>query len=356
MRVVHVARYFHPHVGGTEQVIASLARELSAEGVESTVVVSTLDRTGAGPAPEIPVVEVPVIGPARFPVPRGRFGDVWRILRGADIVHLHDVRFLFEAAALARRGPAVVTTHGLVFHTDTGAVTKGLAWRAWIAPRLRRIDRVVAVSSRDAELCRAAGVDRVVTIPNGVDVGAFVAVPERRRDGPVRRLLYFGRVAPEKRVEALGAVLRARPSWHLTVAGPGDAAAVAAVTAALDGVVGQVSFLGEVVSERLSALLHDADCVVLPSPGESFGLTLVEAMAAGVPVVAADAPAYREVAGAAPVGFTRFDDGDAAAHVIERTVSVWDAAAARRRATAFSWRATACAYAEVYAEVTGART
>jgi phosphatidylinositol alpha-mannosyltransferase len=356
MRVVHVARYFHPHLGGTEQVIASLARELSAEGVESTVVVSDLDRTGAGPAPTVRVVEVPVVGPARFPLPRGRLGDVWRILRAADIVHLHDVRFLFEATALVRRGPVVVTTHGFVFHTDRSASAKALAWRGWIAPRLRRVDRVVAVSSRDAELCRSAGVDRVVTIPNGVDVDGFLAVGDRRRDEPVTRLLYFGRVAPEKEVGALAAVLRARPSWRLTVAGPADPAALADVAAAFGDADAQVSFVGAVAPDRLSGLLHDADCVVLPSRGESFGLTLVEAMAAGVPVVAADAPAYREVAGAAPVGFARFDDGEAAAQVIERTASGWDAAAARRRATEFSWRATASAYAKVYAEVSGAPT
>ena len=291
MRVVHVARYFHPHRGGTEQVIASLARELAAEGVESTVVVSDLDRSGTGPTPEVPVVEVPVVGPARFPIPRGRLGEVVRILRGADIVHLHDVRFLFEATALVRRGPVVVTTHGLVFHTDAGARAKAIAWRGWIAPRLRRVDRVDAVSARDAELGRAAGIDRVVTIPNGVDVDGFLAVPDRRREAPVAHLLYFGRVAPEKDVGALAAVLRARPSWRVTVAGPGDG----------------------------------ADLFVFPSFFEAMPVPPIEAMAAGVPVVASNLGALPEM-----VGAERCVPPNDPAALAARMTALWEDAELRR--------------------------
>lgn len=351
MRVVHVVRYFHPHTGGTEQVVASLARELSALGVDSQVVVADLDRTGAGPAPAVPLLEVPVVGSARFPIPTGRLGEVVRVLRDADIVHLHDVRFLFELTALVRRRPVVLTTHGLTFHTDAHAGLKRLAWRAWIAPRLRRLDRVVAVSARDAAACRDVGVRGVTTIHNGVDVEGFSAAPDRpRRD--VRSLLYFGRVAPEKNVDALSGVLAARPAWRLTVAGAVDARHDRVLDRAFARVADRVERTGPVSAERLTALLDAADCVVLPATGESFGLTLVESLSAGVPVVAADAPAAREIGGAAGVGFTSFADGERAAAAIEATVRRWDPVPARARAAEFSWSSTAAAYRKVYDEVT----
>jgi alpha-1,3-mannosyltransferase len=301
------------------------------------------------------VFEVPVVGPRRFPVPAGRWRELVRLLRDADVVHLHDVRFLFELTALVRRPPVVLTTHGLVFHTKAFAAAKAAVWRAWYAPRLRSLSAVVAVSQRDAEVCRAGGVTgNVVTIPNGVDVEGFASIPDRvRRD--VSRLVYFGRVAPEKGVERLAPLLAARPSWRLTVAGGGDAPWVNVVRERFvaAGVGDRVSFVGAASTGDLHRLLHEADCCVLPSHAESFGITMVEALAAGVPTVAEDAAAYREIGAGTTAGFATFDDGARAAAVIEATVGRWDSAQARARAAEYGWPATARAYRKLYDEVIG---
>jgi glycosyltransferase involved in cell wall biosynthesis len=353
MNVTHVSRYFHPWQGGTEQAIASLTRELAPLGVDSRVLVTDRRRNGPGPDPHVPVVAVPAVGPERFPVPRGGFGSVVRELQAPDIVHLHDVRFLFETTALVRRGPVVVSTHGLLFHTARGDGLKRAAWRSWIAPRLRAVDAVVAVSDRDAELCAGAGID-TVTIPNGVDVERFLALDDssRRRTGPLR-LLYFGRVVAEKDVASLAGLLRARPEWRLSIVGAVDDAYRSELDAAMAPVRNRVEVTGAVSDAALLAALEASDCVVLPSTGEAFGYTLVEAMASGVPIVAADLAAYRGVAAGTRVGFARFAEPSTAVDVVESTVAAWDGDAARRRAREFSPRAAAIAYRKVYDEVVG---
>jgi alpha-1,3-mannosyltransferase len=353
MNVTHVSRYFHPWQGGTEQAIASLARELTPLGVTSRVLVTRRRRDGPGPDPQVPVVAVPAAGPDRFPVPRGDLATVVRELRAPDIVHIHDVRFLFETTALVRRGPVVVSTHGLFFHTERAAGLKRVVWRSWIAPRLRAVDAVVAVSERDAALCAGAGID-TVTIPNGVDVERFLTVDDRgrRRAGPLR-LLYFGRVAAEKDVASLAGLLRVRPDWRLSLVGAVEGGYRADLDAALASVRDRVDITGAVSDVALRAALEGSDCVVLPSTGEAFGYTLVEAMASGVPVVAADLDAYRGVAAGTPVAFARFSDARAAADVVERTVAGWDGDAARRRAREFSPRAAAVACRKIYDEVLG---
>ena len=104
----------------------------------------------------------------------------------------------------------------------------------------------------------------------------------------------------------------------------------------------RVQLLGYVDDDVLVDELCGCDCVLLPSRQEAFGLTLVEAMASGAPIVASDIPAYRELAGGAGIALADFDDPQAIVRAIEkqrramtRTVSVLERRSCRaaRRST-----------------------
>lgn len=352
MRVLHVARFFHPAVGGTENVIAHLADALGREGIESAVLVSDRRRDEHGPPPRVPVLVVPVVGSNRFPLPVGRLRQVVRAIREADVIHVHDVRFLFEVARLLAwvlRRPLIVSTHGLMFHTEFLGGTKRWLWKHYYARALRGAAHVVAASERDAALCRDVGiVDNLTVIHNPVRTAPFA---QARLDLPrdPHRLLTFGRIAPEKSLDRLVAVMEAAPAaWRLRIAGTGDERDVDALRARLAPLGDRVELVGYKTDEDLAAELSECACVVLPSRQEAFGLTLVEAMTSGAPIVASDIAAYRELADSAGVAFADFDDPQAVVRAVESVAADHDPHRQRDRGKALSGEGAAEAHLRVY--------
>jgi len=352
MRVLHVARFVHPHVGGTETFIAGLVDALAAEGVESRLLTADRYRTAAGPAPHAGVTAVPVVGPDRFPKPIGGFGRIGRAIAGADVVHVHDIRFLFETAFAVCRlqdKPLVLSTHGLIFHTEEFSLAKTILWRAWYARALRRLDRVIAVSRHDEEFCVRNGISANLTLlPNPVPVERFLDVRrEPLADGGP--LLYFGRISSGKGVDRLAAALRAADGGvRLDVVGTGDEASMREARRAFAGLEDRVAWRGPAPDETLREELGRCRCVVMPSRNEAFGLAMIEALAAGVPVVASDLPALREIAPPRGVALVDFDDPVAVVEAIHRVGDGHDPAAAKAWARRFSWDGRAAGFLDIY--------
>jgi glycosyltransferase involved in cell wall biosynthesis len=120
----------------------------------------------------------------------------------------------------------------------------------------------------------------------------------------------------------------------------------------LNGVPAAVETVGYVDDERLDALMRGADVLVHPSLYEGFGLVVLEAMARGVPVAAADATALPETGGDAAVYFDPLDPAAIARGIREALQARADLAArGRARAARFSWRRTADETAAVYREL-----
>jgi glycosyltransferase involved in cell wall biosynthesis len=225
---------------------------------------------------------------------------------------------------------------------------------------LDRAAVVLSVSHATAAALAARGfsADRIVVTPLGVtpprDEG--LAPPP----GPY--LLAVGGLVPRKGLDTLVAAMAHVPAdVRLMLAGPsGEAEPELRQRAAAPGVSGRVKFLGAVDEAQLAALYRGALALCFPSVSEGFGLPVVEAMAAGVPVIASDIDVVREVAGDAavkvPVG-----DVSAWAHEIGRLVD--DAGErrrlidlGRRRATVFTWEATARGTLAAYERAVASRS
>ena len=352
MRVLHVTRYFPPHMGGTERFVASLVEALASEGVESEVVVTDRSRIGPGPTPKVELLELPVRGPERFPVVVGGWSRLDRAVRQADVVHLHDIRFAFRTVRrLARRHrtPVVLSTHGLIFHTDAFSAVKSVLWRTYYRPALRRMERVIAVSEADEAFCRTEGVDaNLVTIGNPVDVSPFLGLDRRPEPG---RLLYFGRFSPNKAVERLAGVLAADVTLTARLAGRGEAAYTAALHDAFAPFGDRVRFVGAPSDGELRDEMARCAAVVLPSRHEAFGLTLVESMAAGVPVVASDIPTYTAIAAGTPVAVVDFDDPERVAAAVRAFGTGYDPEPGRLRAQEYGWDRGVAPYVATYRAV-----
>lgn len=241
--------------------------------------------------------------------------------------------------------PAVLTIQDLSFELEPAL----MSWRdravfRWAVPRsVARAARILTGSERTRrDLVAAYGVDpaRIETIPYGVD-------PIFTPGGAGERSYVLAVGAIERRKDPLAAAgAAAAAGLPLVVAGPVRDEALASELRDRGA-----RLLGYVSQPELARLYREAACLVFPSRFEGFGLPVLEAMASGTPVVAADERAVREVAGGAAVLVAdgRFGDGVRRA-LAEREVLV---ARGLERARRFSWTETARRTIAVYREVLG---
>jgi len=200
-------------------------------------------------------------------------------------------------AVLRANAPVVATFHANVPRGTLQSTAYGALARL-LRPVWDRIDRRLAVSdaARDS-ICSRMGDYDVRVVPNGANVDVFAtAAPASLPPG--RIVLFVGRLERRKgfpvAVAAFDRIARRYADAQLVVVGDGaDRDAVDGLDAALRA---RVHMVGRVSSDDLPRYFRAADIFVAPSTGsESFGIVLVEAMAAGLPVVASDIPGYRDV-------------------------------------------------------------
>ncbi len=344
-RVLHVSRNFHPHAGGTEQFIASLARHTRPLGIESSVLCTDRHPSGDAPPPEIPVLRVATWGPDRLQTARCVRGAARELLRAADVVHFHDLRFGLDLPrrARARTAPTVLSTHGLVFHTDEHAWTKRLAWRTVYLPALRRCRVVIADSEHDYS--RVSELPQARLIENPVDVDDFLAIADDppSPDGP---LVYFGRLAPNKGIDLLAPVLHQDRRLRLVVIGTGEPAYVEELRRGFEGL--PVELTGSLPRAAVVERLRAASAIVLPSRREGFGITLVEAMATGRPIVASRIPPFRALTAGTTVELVDCADPAALVAAIGRATRQTDGRSTVAHARSYSWAARATEFAALY--------
>ncbi|GAA4887757.1 glycosyltransferase family 4 protein [Actinomycetospora straminea] len=385
MRVLMLSWEYPPVVvGGLGRHVHALAQALGTAGHDVVVVArhpagtdaethpTTLERVG--PVRVLRVAEDPPhlefvrdlvawtlgIGHAMLRAAAGLLRD-WT----PDVVHAHDWLVAHGAIALAdlTGAPLVATLHATEAGRHGGWLSQPLNQQVhsvewWLA---RRADAVVTCSQ--AMRNEVAGLfdldpEDVAVVHNGIDPVDWLR-PGRPRTGPPT-LLYLGRLEWEKGVHdlvaALPAIRRAHPGTTLAVAGTGSCSDWLAERARVARVRRAVRLLGHVDDATLRDLLARADAAVLPSRYEPFGITALEAAAAGAPLVASRAGGLGEVVVDGVTGLS-FAPGDVPglARAVIRCLDDPDAARDRARAardrldTDFAWPAIAEETAAVYA-------
>ena len=294
MRVALVCPYSLTLPGGVQGQVLALARSLRAMG-HATRVLGPCD----GPPPDVGVTPLGACIPLASngsvapiaPDPSCALRTI-RALRdeGFDVVHLHEplVPGPTMTSLLFRAAPMVGTFHkggdvGLPYEL-LRPITR------WVATRL---DVRCAVSEDAAELAAAALGGDYVVLHNGVEVERFAKASPWPTDGPT--IFFVGRHEPRKGLAVLLEALASLPAEvRLWVGGEGPE--TDRLRASVDG-DGRVEWLGRIDDAEVASRLRGADVFCAPSlHGESFGVVLLEAMAAQTPIVASDLPGYRNVA------------------------------------------------------------
>jgi len=216
-----------------------------------------------------------------------------------DVVHGHT--FLpalpTRLAGLATDAATVFTVHGTALTSGVGHDTGMLAG---VKRRLERLfvlgfayDGVISVNTEHLPLLEPSH-DRVAAVPNGVDLDRFDLDREREPG----RILFLGRLAPKKRVSdliaAFARIVSAYPESELVIVGVGPLESELQQQVARLDLGSRVRFEGRVSDEAIPEYYASASLFVLPSVWEGHPLTLLEAWAAGTPVIATDVEGIAE--------------------------------------------------------------
>lgn len=318
-----------------------------------------------GAAPDARAVCVP----AAFGAPFASICWTQAGLPALSAMRGHDVLFLPAAnrrVPFAAAAPTVGVVHDLAgFHVEGKYDPARMAYIRHVLPalvgRLTHVITVSEASKRDIVAFTRVPADRVTVIPLAADLAAFS--PERRAGAlpalarrltlPRRYILYVSRIEhPAKNhVRLIAAFERLKDAGlphALVLAGPDrERAHEVHRRAAASRYADAIHFTGFLDGADLPDLYRGADCVVIPSLFEGFGLPVLEAMASGVPVACSDGGSLPEVAGRAAIVFDPYDEGDMAS-AIHRLLTDPDArercrAAGLHRVQQYSWDRTASA-------------
>lgn len=367
MRIGIVCPYSFDVPGGVQNHVMDLAEALIDLGHEVSVL-APADEDSPLPPYVVPAGRsVPL--PYNGSVARVTFGPVstarvrrWLARGDFDVLHVHEPLALSLSllAVLSARGPVVATFHTAITRSRALAAAQGLLQLV-----LERVTARIAVSA----LARKVQVEHLdggaVEIPNGVAVRRYAeAEPLPGWPGPCGvgeggTLGFLGRFTEPRKGfpvlrDAFVALAQQRPGLRLLVAGPGEPADLHEGMPA--AVRERVTFLGRVSEEEKARMLRSVHLYVAPNTGgESFGMILTEAMAAGATVVASDLDAFRRVLDGGRAG-QLFPTGDPVAlrHTLAGLLDdparrTELSACAAEVVAAFDWPVVARRVLEVYA-------
>jgi glycosyltransferase involved in cell wall biosynthesis len=297
LRVLHTGKFYPPHHGGMESILADLCIGTAAEWDVRVVVAGDEPRTVAERLDGIGVVRVATWGAAGpVPICPTLPFHIWR--QAADCVVLHEPNPL-AALTLFSRTPGrrlVIWHHSDVLRPAWAVRPYALLQRVLYRRAACAVFATPPMAQRSAARLRA---NRVAVIPYGIDIrrhGTLSAdqaalVQYLRAAAPGPRILFVGRLVYYKGLEVLFRAMRGCPG-RVWIVGEGPLRESLQALVVDLGLSDRVAFMSGVSTQALVAYYHAADIFVLPSTEitEAFGLVQVEAMAAGCPVVSTALP------------------------------------------------------------------
>lgn len=308
-----VSEYVYPTLGGVSEHVHFLSSELAARGHDVTIVTGNIGDAGAVAEQDrqmfrdhgyrtrrigksIPVVSNGSI--ARLTVGLGIKPQMADAIRGMDVVHAQALASPTLPLLCLRVSTAPVTVG--TFHTyfDGGHV----AYRAlgrYVRAALDRLDRRIAVSDACIQALSPYFPGEWDVVPNGIDCNLYrpLTGPAEREPGPPR-ILFVGRFDPRNALgdllDATAILQREGRDFRVQVIGDGPTRPMYEKKARSLGIWDRIEWLG-LLNEERPHYYRQADVMAAPCVLASFGVVLLEALASGTPVVAADNIGFRQV-------------------------------------------------------------
>ena len=328
MRVAIITETFLPKVDGIVKVTCLLLDHLRARGIDALVIAP---RYGENEHyNDIPICSLPSLSLPLYPEARLGFAtlSLFRDLTAfnPDVAHLfHPMMTGIPTMGMLKwMGVPTVTSFHLDYARLANQFKVGLFDFGFTRPLIDEITRTIfnwadcslAPSRLVQTQMRQLGISNVHLWRRGVDANAFnpmyrsAAMRDEMTAGNPDEtvLIYVGRLSDEKQIDHIRPALERLPNMRLVLVGDGPARP--ALERHFAGL--PVTFMGYLRGERLSQAYASADIFVFPSRLETFGLVVIEAMAAGLPVVASRVGGVSDIVSEGETGYT-FESGDSAA-------------------------------------------
>jgi glycosyltransferase involved in cell wall biosynthesis len=323
MKILHLVATLSPQQGGPSKVVPAMCSALVSRGHQAEIVTTNWNGRGefyGSPLEENVATYHKAVWPQSYGTSWSLAADVRRRIANFDVVHVHQVYFFHGLIARVfctrKQIPYVISPHGVFdpFHRNVHSLKKACYTALIERSNTSKASAFHYASIAERDHAVAAGIpDRSFVVPLAVDISPEHDVEPLLRLHPelIGKTLvtFLGRLTAKKRldlvVDAFARAAAVDSDIHLVIAGP-DSEGIGEIARSQIEALGlnaRASFLGVLTGRAKEALLVGSRMLVLPSENESFGLVVVEAMAAGVPVVISeDVAVHREVA-AGEAGF-----------------------------------------------------
>ena len=363
LKIGMVSPYGWDLPGGVQMHIRDLAEYFMAKGHEVSVLTPAIEDELL--PSWVQSSGRPLAIPYNGAVARVSFGPVatlrvrkWISEGNFDLLHLHEpaIPSLSLLACWAAEGPMVGT-----FHATAPRQKAIFAVGPILEPAIEKLSARIAVSEMARETLTEHLATNAIVIPNGINHGFFKeAKPNPEWMGS--SIGFVGRFDEPRKgldilIKAIPEIVKANPNLRVIVAGPGESEDV--LKGVEQSIRNRFVFLGRVSDDDKARLLKSVDLYVAPNTGgESFGIILAEAMAAGTAVAASDLPAFRAVLndGKAGAMFINEDSQDLARVVnnllLNRELNVVLGNSGQEWSKRYDWESVAHQIENVYGMVT----
>jgi glycosyltransferase involved in cell wall biosynthesis len=344
LHIAFFTNYYHPVVNGVVRSVASFRENLMKQG-HNVFIFAQSDPNYKDTEPFIfryPSLSLP-LGEITTAIPVSPFVDQLLPMLKLDVIHTHHPILLGQTAA--RKAAELDLPLVFTFHTQYWEYTHYVpfpqeavqdflknAVHRWLVEFMQKCQHIIIPSESMREiLVRDYGLhDRYSVIPTGTDLEPFL-----NADGKALRaekgwqnetvLISVGRLAPEKNwdtlIRAFAKACEKHPDIRLVLIGDGAARQSLETLSSELGIADRVTFTGAVPFEDIPRYLKAADLFAFASVTETQGLVTIEAMAAGLPVVAVEGPGTSDIIEHGKQGFLVKNDPDALAKGINKLLS-----------------------------------
>jgi glycosyltransferase involved in cell wall biosynthesis len=295
MKILHVTKKYPPLIGGDAIVVQSLETEQKKLGHDVFILTSKTVR-----AEKLPNVYSFGLGERASTLDNVTvkrvisllllFFQCFFLLRRIKptIIHTHSPDLGFACALVARlhRIPVVHTCHGVTFADTRYSRLKRATEKFFL--KHGAFSAIVTVDKTSLQAFHDAGIERVIYIPNGVDTAFFKPIP--RNKGEIVTFLFVGRLENQKGliylIEAVKLLASSRKVFQVTIVGDGSLSGALQSQVRAYHLENFIFFVGAKGKTDLREYYQHADVLILPSLWEGFPLTILEAWASGVAVIA----------------------------------------------------------------------
>lgn len=335
MKILFVSDTYYPHLNGVYYFVCRLAPLLQEKGHQVAVIVPSetifssnkkIDDIDVYGMPSVPILLYPNV---RLPITVLLQSRLKKIIKDfkPDIIHLQDHFSITAAIVKANkhtRIPIIGTNHFMpenvtvLFNSEKLKVKIAKYMWSRFSTVYNQLQLVTTPSETGAELIRPKLEVKVMSISSGIDLNKFnpvgntISVRKKYNLPQIPILLYVGRVDPEKNIEeVIRAVALAvkKVDFNFVVVGKGKSKAGLEILAQELGIAEKVIFTGFVSEEDLPFIYKLSSCFIIASIAELLSLVTLQAMASGLPIIAANAGALSELVNDGVNGFL-FESGD----------------------------------------------